>query len=120
VLSPAPVQRTLFEPPEPPSGPQKDVRRFVGSTYPQYVAWKHTEDGWRVWRYVERVALDLAAAGEERIGVKALVEKARQATKLEANNSWSCLLADDLVAAHPHLTTLIERRKRRKAMSPCG
>jgi hypothetical protein len=105
-------------PPEAPSGPPTDVGKFLShhSRGIRYAQWKGTEAGWRVWRYVECTALDLAARGEQRISVKYLVEQARRGLdkpKVEINNSYTALLADDLVARHPHLVDLLERRKRR-------
>ena len=87
-------------------GPPETVRT-------RYVCWKSSEAGWRAWRYIEATALDLAARGEERISVKYLVEQARRSLQAECDNRWTALLADDLVARHPHLLTAIERRKRR-------
>lgn len=106
----------FHQPPEPPSGPPTDVREFEAG-HAGYVAWKATELGWRAWRYMEAMALDLAARRELRIGAKALVEQARRnlTPKVEINNNWTCLIADDLVARHPHLEELIERRKRKSA-----
>ena len=105
-------------PPEPPSGPATDPRKFTGEppdVATRYAAWKASKGGWRAWRYMEATALDLAARGELRISVKYLAEQARRALepKVELDNRFTARIADDLVARHPHLEALIERRKRR-------
>ena len=109
----------IFAPPEPPTGPRTDVALKFGDPdgeeYRRYVAWKQTEAGRRVWGYVEQVALVKAEQGAERIGMKNLAEKARHSLKLDINNTWVSWISDDLVARHPHLEDLIERRARRKA-----
>jgi hypothetical protein len=65
---------------------------------------------------MERTALDMAARGETRISAKYLAEHARRQLKgVEIDNRFTCLVSDDLVARHPHLEDLIERRARRKA-----
>jgi hypothetical protein len=111
------MQPTLWDAPPPPSGPQKDVTRFIGGTPAEaYAHWRHrTEDGRRVFAYVERIALDLAARGDERISVNRLVEEARAHLHLEVNNSHRAALSDELIARHEHLLALIERRKRKAA-----
>ena len=107
------------EPPEPPSGPTTDVGKFgpKETVRTRYAVWKGSDDGWRAWRYMEATALDLAARGELRISAKYLAEQARRADHLHAeiDNRWTALIADDLVARHPHLLDKIERRKRRSA-----
>ena len=113
-----PVWDLFSQPPEPPSGPRTDPRKFTAeppSVAVRYVAWKASKGGWRAWRYVERTALDLAAAGELRISTKFLVEQARRRLKVEINNNFTSFLATELVARHPHLVELVERRKRRSS-----
>jgi hypothetical protein len=111
------VQPTLWDAPPPPSGPQKDVTRFVGGSPAEaYAHWRHrTEDGRRVFAYVERIALDLAARGDERISVQRLIEEARAHLQLEVNHNLRSLLSDELIARHEHLIDLIERRRRKAA-----
>ena len=117
--APARPDWDLFhQPPEPPTGPPTDVGKFQ-SGKAAYDAWKATHEGWLVWRYVERTALDQAAAGQHRISPRTIVAEARDRFTVDGhhvsiNDHYTALLADDLVARHPHLEELIERRKRRK------
>ena len=109
-------QPTLWEVPSPPSGPQTDVRKFTreAGTHRAYVWWRtETEEGRRVFAYVERCALTEAARGETRISIRTLAEQARMRLKIEMNDHYSPWMADDLLARHPHLIDLVERRRRR-------
>lgn len=109
-------QPTLWDVPEPPTGPAKDVSRFVGSTYERYVRWRtETPEGRRAFSYVAGAALVAAERGDKRISVNRLVEQARAALLVEIDNTARAWIADDLIARHPHLKDLIERRKRRAA-----
>lgn len=71
----------------------------------------------QVYAAIERQALRLAAQGERRIGVKAIVEdlrRGRLATKGDdwrINNSWPAFYARLLVANHPELERVIEMRR---------
>ena len=106
----------LDVPPPPPSGPQRDVERFCGTSYEGYVWWKtSTVEGRRAFGYIEQCALVAAEKGQARISVNRLVEEVRVHLQLEVNNTYRAWIADDLVMRHPHLTDLIERRRRRKA-----
>ena len=107
----------LFHPPpDPPTGPPTDVAKFASGAA-AYAAWKATHEGWLVWRYVERTALDQAAAGQQRISTRTIVAEARDRFTVDGhhvsiNDHYTALLADDLLARHPHLEDRIERRKR--------
>ena len=109
-------QPTLWDVPAPPTGPKKDVSRFVGSTYERYVRWRtETPEGRQAFSYIAGAALVAAERGDKRISVNRLVEQARAALLVEIDNTARAWISDDLVARHPHLATLIERRKRRAA-----
>ena len=109
-------QPTLWDAPPPPSGPAKDVRRFVGSTYERYVRWRtETPEGRQAFSYIAGAALVAAERGDKRISVNRLVEEARARLHVEINNTARAWLADDLIARHPHLADVVERRKRRAA-----
>ena len=104
----------IFAPPPPPTGPATDTRKFEPGLEERYQAWKLTEAGARVWRYVERAALDRAARGERRIGLQGIFEDARQQDwHPTVNHNFRSLIARDLIARHPHLLERIERRQRK-------
>lgn len=105
----------LFAPPPPPSGPRATVPSAVDGGYHTYVAWKYTQDGATVVAWVEGRALARFASGERRISARTLAADARDALKIKVNDHFTPWIADDLVARHPELLDVIERRKRRKA-----
>jgi hypothetical protein len=110
------VQPTLWDAPPPPSGPQKDVSRFIGGTYERYVRWRtETPEGRRAFSYITGAALVAAERGDTRVSINRLVEQARAALHVEIDNTARAWISDDIIARHPHLTDVIERRKRRKA-----
>lgn len=114
---PQPDWDLFSPPPEPPSGPQRDPRRYTGlaGSWRGYELWKATEEGRRAFAYIERAALDQAARGEARVSPRTLVAQVRERLKLEVNDHYSAWIADDLVARHPAaLLSVIERRKRRR------
>ncbi len=109
-------QPTLWDTPSPPSGPAKDVRRFVGSTRARYERWRtETPEGRQAFKWIAGAALVAAERGDKRISVNRLVEQARADLLVEIDNTARSWIADDLIARHPHLVDLIERRKRRAA-----
>lgn len=116
-MSDRPQLDLLTAPPPPPTGPQVEPVTAEQNSYRRYAFWKASEAGAKVWRYVEATALQLAARGEQRISVNYIVECARRTEAMKGtkvNNTWRALMADDLVARHPHLLDLIERRKRKR------
>ncbi len=102
----------FHQPPEPPTGPQTDVSSFPRG-YHAWVAFKSSRRGQVVWRWWENRALMLAAAPDPRISARTMLAQAREKYRVKINDHWSPLLADDLVARHPHLEAFIERRVRK-------
>jgi hypothetical protein len=105
----------LYAPLPTPSGPQTPVPTRALNSFNAYCAWKRSDDGGRAMGWMLTRAREQLAAGEQRIGMKALTERCREMLKVALNNAWTAWLADDLVAADPRLLPLIERRVRRKA-----
>ena len=81
----------------------------------RYARWRLTDDGDTVFRWIEEKAMDLAAAGERRIGAKSLVERARDELHLHCNNLYTANLARELILRHPHLKDHFELRERTAA-----
>lgn len=115
----------LFD--QPPSGPAcRMVASHRANTRAGYLAWRGTEDGLAVWELVQRKALAILSAANRayvtgttwkppRISTKAIVEQVRAELRLEVNNSYTAMFADDLVVRYPELLECIERRKRKAA-----
>lgn len=99
--------------PQPPSGPQTAPPPRAMNRYAAYSAWKRSEEGAQVFGWMLHQARKQLAAGQERIGVKALFEDARKEFRVELNNVWTHWVSDDLVAADPTLLPVIERRVRK-------
>jgi hypothetical protein len=98
----------LFEPP-----PERVS--VTDLTAVRYTRWRVTPDGGAVFDWVERKALELAAAGERRIGSKSLVERARDDLHIKVNNLYTANLARELILRHPHLKDHFELRERTAA-----
>lgn len=110
---PAPGPLSLFDVPTPPSGPPAPVPTKAEGTREAYLAWRGTDDGARVRKYVEREALAALRRGETRISTRTLVCVARDFFKVAVNNNFSPYIADELVHDFPALQDVIERRVRR-------
>jgi len=99
--------------PEPPTGPAADPHLREGGTYAAFVAWMATDDGRMAFQWVEFVALEQLAAGATRVSPRTLVARARDRLHIRINDHYTPWIADDLVAKHPALLDVIERRKRK-------
>jgi hypothetical protein len=88
---------------------------------PKRKSWREVTDvPPEILAQIEQRALELAAAGEQRVGVKRLLEEARAEARVSVNNTLAPKLADYLVSTHATLGPLIERRARgvRSAREP--
>jgi len=100
--------------PAPPTGPAADVPTAAANRAEAYLAWRATQDGTLVLRWLLDRARERLAAGRRRISVNALVEAARVALGVPINNTYRAWLADELVMRDPGLLGVIERRRRAK------
>ena len=105
-------------PPPPPSGPPAVVPSKEANRYAAYLTWRADPLGVELFTAMLEKVRQLAAGGDTRISVKAVVEWARRHYRAEINNTWTAWLADDFVAIDARLLPLIERRKRRKEKTP--
>lgn len=90
----------------------------------RYAAWRATDDGQAVYRAVLERALALRRRGFEHWGVKALWESVRYDRALHVghdedgwrcNNSYTALVARELMADCPELVGMFELRQRSAA-----
>lgn len=81
----------------------------------KYATWRLTPEGKTAFDWIERRALDLAAAGERRIGSKSLVERCRDQLHVHINNLLTPNIARELVLRHRHLKDHFEFRERTAA-----
>lgn len=80
-----------------------------------YERWRGTVDGMAVYAEVLARVMRAAAAGSTRIGVKLIVELVRHDLKTSVNNSFSALMAREVLDEHPELAPLVELRERKAA-----
>lgn len=113
-----PADAAIDQPPPPPSGPSAVVPSKEANRYAAYLTWRGDPLGVELFIAMLEKVRQLAAGGDTRISVKAVVEWARRHYRAEINNTWTAWLADDFVATDPRLLPLIERRKRRKEKTP--
>lgn len=98
----------LFEPPI-------ERQSVTDKTAVRYATWRLTPEGKAAFDWIERKALALAAGGEQRIGSKSLVERARDEMHLHINNLFTANIARELVLRHRHLQDHFELRERTAA-----
>lgn len=82
-----------------------------GTIEGDYHAWRQTELGKQVYGMMRGRALELAAGGSKRIGMKAVAEWVR-AQKVIVNNSYVALISRELLETEPSLEGKIEQRER--------
>src|SRR5690606_7634407 len=73
------------------------VAPIDGTNQGRYERWRGTDTGQRVFNEVRVRALTLARRGEERIGIKRIVEQVRADWHVQINNVFTALIARDLV-----------------------
>jgi len=110
-----PDQVGLFDrPPPPPTGPLADsYSREEGKPH-AFIKFMESEDGPVFWRALEDAALDAFKRQETRFSPRGFLAHYRDTKKVRINNNFSPWFADQLVAEHPQLLDLIERRVRKK------
>ena len=96
-----------------PSGPPSDPPSQPTGTRECYLAWRATEEGGRAWGAIRAYAAELMAQQPRRVSTKHIVETIRLRLHVKINNSWTCFIADDLIAWQPAFRDVIDRRVRR-------
>ena len=104
--------------PPPPTGPEAEKYHHEDGRPERFVAFLDTPDGQAFWEAVEEAALEALRTGEERFSTRTFLARYRDDEKVRINDHFSPWFADELVARHPLLLDIIERRKRRKAGPP--
>jgi hypothetical protein len=103
---------------EPPTGPAaKPYSREEGKPH-AFIKFMESEDGPPFWQAVQDAALSALARQETRFSTRTFLARYRDDNKVRINDHFSPWLADDLVADHPQLIDIIERRVRRKEGPP--
>ncbi len=102
------------EVPAPPTGPQVDDFGYDEGLPPAFARFLATEDGQAFWRAIQEAALAVFRRGETRFSPRGFLAHYRDTNKVRINNIFSPWFADMLVAAHPELLDIVERRKRKK------
>jgi len=97
-----------------PSGPATTIPTREDGKRMKYLDWRLTEGGAKAWAQIVRWAREEYYDGVKRVSINRLVERVRLDRLIKINNSWRSYLSDDLVALHPELDAVIERRKRTK------
>jgi len=106
----------LFKPPPPPpTGPEGEGYTKEDSQPPAFIRLLETDRGKEVWSSLEWAALQAHARGERRFSIRGFLDT----KKVSVNNAFAPWFADLLVATHPPLLEIIERRKRTRS-SPVG
>jgi len=101
-------------PPTPPTGPVADpYSREEGKPH-AFIKFMESEDGPLFWQALENAALDAFKRQETRFSPRGFLAHYRDTKKVRINNNFSPWFADQLVAEHPQLLDLIERRVRKK------
>jgi len=108
------TQISLFNAPAPPTGPTADkYSREEGKPH-AFIKFMDSEDGPPFWMALQDAALDAFRRQEKRFSPRGFLAHYRDTKKVRINNNFSPWFADQLVAEHPQLLDLIERRVRKK------
>ena len=107
------TQLALEFPTRPRARVEQQVLPVRGTIAERYAHWRATEFGAEAFAELERRALRLAQASDDRIEINRLVAELRQTRHRQINNSYRALLARELRDRHPRLKPLIEIRQRR-------
>jgi hypothetical protein len=114
VRSPPPAPRCpetldMFEP---PTGPKAKAYTREEGQVAAYYRWRDTDEGVEFVGAMTRAAF-AALYVKGRFSTRTFLCMYRDEHKLRINNNFSPWLADELVATHPELLDVVERRKRK-------
>lgn len=98
-----------------PSGPPADIPDKAAGRWARYVEWRRTTEACEVFDDCVRDALAALGRGETRWSIRTYWGKLREEKHVKLNDAHYSWMADEMVASHPTLVPIIERRKRRKA-----
>jgi len=101
--------------PSPPTGPAAEAYSREEGKPSAFTAFMESADGTPFWRALEAAALDALARGETRFSPRGFLAHYRDTKRVRINNNFSPWLADQLVAEHPQLVDIVERRVRKAA-----
>ena len=113
-----PTQVGMFDeddPPPPPTGPLADPYHNSDNRPEKFIAFMESDNGKTFMARAAGAALAALRQGDARFSVLGYIHTYRAIHNERVNNTFAPWVADELVARHPRLVDLIERRKRRKA-----
>jgi hypothetical protein len=100
--------------PQRPGAPHSEQRALPlpGTLAARYAAWRGTEEGERVFRFLQSEAWERVRAGARRLSIDELWVLARATLRLKLNNSYRAPAVRELQEAEPALRGHFETRKR--------
>ena len=109
-----PNQISFFNAPDPPTGPAAEKFSREEGEPPAFTKFMDSEHGPPFWLALQVAALDAFGLQEKRFSPRGFLAHYRDSKKVRINNNFSPWFADRLVAEHPQLIDIIERRIRKK------
>ena len=100
--------------PAPPTGPAAEVYSREAGKPPALIKFMESDDGPPFWLALEEAALAALGRRERRFSARGFLAHWRDTKRVRINNDFSPWFADRLVAKHPQLIDIIERRVRKK------
>ena len=101
--------------PDPPTGPAAEVPDHAAGRWAKYLEWRSTEEAELVYRACVADAIAAHTRGERRWSIRTYWGQLRAEHHIKLNDAHYSWMADELVAEHPELEEVIERRARKKA-----
>lgn len=95
-------------PPPPPTGPEGEEYEGEDNRPPAFMRLLRTTRGQEIWASIERAALKSLSMGETRFSTRGFIDT----KKVGINNAFAPWFSDMLVAKHPELLDIVERRRR--------
>lgn len=114
---PDPAQLSILDAvgwPQRPAAPAVEQRGLPlpGTITARYAAWRATEEGGRIYAWLEQQAALGASVGVRRLSISGLVERCRATLFLPVNNDFRAELSREIEEHLPQCRGLFRERKR--------
>ena len=104
----------IFDAPPPPTGPKATEYTKDDGKWERFQTFRHSEAGREFWEWLLNKALEAIQRGDKRFSVRTWTAVYRDYYGVGITNDFTPWFADELVATHPQLLDIIQRKTRKK------